>query len=93
MGIPTVGTRIVGLVDSVVDGETGLLVPPRDVDALTAGLDKVLRDRKLRLAMGAAAEERAMKLFDAECVTANILKEYNRLSDISLAGGDDSADP
>ena len=93
MGIPTVGTRIVGLVDSVVDGETGLLVPPRDVDALTAGLDKVLRDRKLRLAMGAAAKERAMKLFDAKCVTANILKEYNRLSDISLAGGDDSAGP
>ncbi len=93
MGIPTVGTRIVGLVDSVVDGETGLLVPPRDVDALTAGLEKVLRDGKLRLTMGAAAKERAMKLFDAESVTANILKEYNRLSDISLASGDDSAGP
>ncbi len=37
--------------------------------------------------MGVAARERAMKLFDAECVTANILKEYNRLADISLAHG------
>jgi len=35
--------------------------------------------------MGVAAKEKAMKLFDAECVTANILKEYNRLADLSLA--------
>jgi len=37
--------------------------------------------------MGVAARERAMKLFDAECVTGNILKEYNGLADISLAHG------
>ena len=48
MGVPTVGTRIVGLVDSVVDGETGILVPPRDVDALADALSRILSGEALK---------------------------------------------
>lgn len=79
MGVPTVGTRIVGLVDSVVDGETGMLVPPRDVDALTGALSRMLSDETLRVRMGKAAQERAWSLYDADVVNRHILDEYDSL--------------
>jgi glycosyltransferase involved in cell wall biosynthesis len=51
-GTPTVATRVPGLVDSVVDGETGLLVPYGDQAALTAALVRVLADEPLRRRLG-----------------------------------------
>lgn len=79
MGVPTVGTRIVGLVDSVVDGETGILVPPRDVGALTDALSRMLSDEPLRMRMGRAAQERARSLYDANVVNRFLLEEYESL--------------
>ncbi|WP_051467702.1 glycosyltransferase family 4 protein [Actinomadura oligospora] len=46
-----------GPADLIRDGENGLLVPPRDVDALTAALDRVMSDRDLRDRLGTAAPE------------------------------------
>ncbi len=53
-GAPVVASRSPGLVESVRDGETGLLVPHGDVDALAAALVRLLRNRdeRLRLAEG-----------------------------------------
>jgi glycosyltransferase involved in cell wall biosynthesis len=79
MGVPTVGTRIVGLVDSVVDGVTGILVPPRDVDALTGALSRMLSDESLRVRMGKAAQERARTRYDSNTVNQLLLGEYERL--------------
>ena len=79
MGVPTVGTRIVGLVDSVVDGETGILVPPRDVDALADALSRILSDEALRMRMGKAAQERARALYDSNTVNQLLLGEYEIL--------------
>ncbi|WP_084961074.1 glycosyltransferase [Thermoactinospora rubra] len=44
-----------GPADVLTDGEDGVLVPPQDVDALAAALDRLLADRDLRVRMGAAA--------------------------------------
>lgn len=79
MGVPAVATRIVGLVDSVVDGETGILVPPRDVEALTEALFRMLSDESLRMRMGRAAQERARSLYNAGVVNRYLLDEYERL--------------
>ncbi len=57
-GIPVVATRIGGVVESVVDGETGYLVPPDDTAALTAALLRLLTDENLRRTMGRAARQR-----------------------------------
>ncbi len=54
-GTPVVASRSPGLVESVLDGKTGLLVPHGDVPALAAGLILLLRDRDLRLKLAAAA--------------------------------------
>ena len=84
MGVPTVGTQIYGLTDAVVQGETGLLVPPRDVEDLTAALEKLLSDAPLRAKLGAAAQHRAHEKFDAQLFNQRVAEEY--LSLLRCAG-------
>lgn len=76
MGVPTVGTAIYGLTDAVVHGETGLLVPPRDVERLKEALQRLLTDKYLRAAMGEAARRRAVELFDASKFNELVVVEY-----------------
>ena len=85
MGIPTVGTSIIGLADSVVDGVTGLLVQPKDSRALADALVLLLRDKGRRTRMGLAARERAIQLFDAARVNESVLHEYERHFEFSGA--------
>ena len=54
-GVPVVASRSPGLVESVRDGETGLLVPHGDAGALAAGVVRLLTDRELRLGQARAA--------------------------------------
>jgi glycosyltransferase involved in cell wall biosynthesis len=75
-GRPVVTTGVGGLGDLVVDGETGLVVPPRDPAALRAALDRLLADRELRRRLGAAGRERAREHFSWERVTDATLAAY-----------------
>jgi glycosyltransferase involved in cell wall biosynthesis len=54
-GMPVVATRIAGNEELVLDGETGLLVPPEDVDALREALRHILVDANMRERMGSAS--------------------------------------
>ncbi len=54
-GVPVVGSAVGGLLDTVVDGVTGLLVPPRNPAATAAALNRVLGDEEYRLRLGRAA--------------------------------------
>ena len=63
--LPVVGTRIGGLREQIEDGVTGLLVAPRDPDALVQALTRVLRDRDLRARMGGAGRLRVERLYSA----------------------------
>ena len=58
-GRPVVASAVGGLLDAVEDGVTGLLVPPRDVGALRAALERLLGDAALRGRLGAAARTKA----------------------------------
>ena len=60
-GVPVVATDVGGIPEVVRDGETGLLVPPGDVAALTAALDRLTADRELRRRLGEAARDRAQQ--------------------------------
>lgn len=79
MGVPTVGTDIYGLSDAVVNGETGILVPPRDSTALARALACLIDDPVRRSEMGNAARCRAEKSFDAKTVNEKVIAEYHRL--------------
>jgi len=63
VGRPVIAPREGGPLVIVADGETGLLVPPRDPDALAAGIVELLSDSSRRLAMGRAARARVEKVF------------------------------
>jgi glycosyltransferase involved in cell wall biosynthesis len=65
-GRPVVAAAVGGLRDLVVDGETGLVVPPGDVSALRAALERLLADGELRRRLGAAARARAREHFSWE---------------------------
>ena len=63
-GLPVVATCVGGLPDVVVDGETGLLVPPRDPEALAEAMTRLLEDPDLRGRMGLAGQVRAEEFSD-----------------------------
>ena len=73
---PVVATAVGGLRDLVVDGETGLVVPPRDPQALREALERLLADPELRRRLGAAGRERAREHFSWERVTDATLAAY-----------------
>jgi len=75
-GRPVVAGDVGGLRDLVVDGETGYLVPPRDVPALREALERLLGDPELRRRLGAAGRERAGRHFSWDTVTAATLAVY-----------------
>jgi len=83
-GVPAVGTRISATVDAIIDGETGLLVPVRDAQAMSQAIIRLLTDGELRRRLGAAARERAVSEFSQESILPLLLDEYRRLlGDIS----------
>lgn len=63
-GVPSVGSRIGGIPEGIVDGETGLLAPERDAAALAQRISDLLDDRDRRARMGAAARAHAESRFD-----------------------------
>lgn len=74
--IPVVSTRIPGCVDSVTDGVTGTLVPPRDVETLVGAIEKYYRDPELRAEHGHAGRDRVLASFRPEQVWSDVLDEY-----------------
>jgi glycosyltransferase involved in cell wall biosynthesis len=72
-GLPVVSTTIRGPREQVVDGQTGLLVPPATVAPLAAALNRLAGDPAARAAMGEAGRERAMALYDEASVVNRTL--------------------
>jgi glycosyltransferase involved in cell wall biosynthesis len=65
-GLPSVGSRTGGIVDAIEEERSGLLVPPGDVGALAAALERLLGDPRLRERLGEGARQMAVDRFDAE---------------------------
>jgi glycosyltransferase involved in cell wall biosynthesis len=76
-GRPVVASAVGGLLDAVEDGVTGLRVPPRDVPALRAALERLLGDEELRTQLGAAAREKAKREFSFDAATTALLAVYD----------------
>ena len=78
-GIPAVASRIYGLTDAVVHGRTGLLVTRGDVGELARAMERLGKDRKLRLRMGRVAQRRAKVRFDQKKITEALLQFYRKI--------------
>lgn len=79
MGLPIVATSVLGCVDAVQDGVTGMLVQPRDPVGLAAGLRSYLADPSRRATQGAAARRRVLADFRREAIWKAIAGEYREL--------------
>lgn len=78
-GVPSITTDTPGCRDIVADGETGLLVPPRDAKALADAVVSLLRDPELRGRMSRAARARVLEHFSLQRVIDDTLAIYREL--------------
>jgi glycosyltransferase involved in cell wall biosynthesis len=82
--LPVVASGVGGLAELVVDGESGILVPPDDTPALAAALRRLVEDRELRRRLGAAGRARAETLFDLDAFRRAHVELYEQ--QLALAG-------
>lgn len=79
LGAPVIGADSGGLSELIIDGQSGLLVKPMDVEKLAAAIKKMLDDRELAARMGRVGRERATKIFSAKRQADYIANIYNEL--------------
>jgi glycosyltransferase involved in cell wall biosynthesis len=78
-GCPVVTTSVGGIIDMIVDGESGLLVPPGDERGLAAAIGRVLTDSDLRSRLSVGAQER-VRAFTASVVAEQLESVYARVA-------------
>ena len=84
-GVPALASRIYGITDAVIEGETGLLHPPGDVEAIVQGIARLHDDAAFRQRLAGAALERVRREFSSERMTREVMALYDRL--LAAGGG------
>lgn len=79
LGKPVVATRAGGIPEAVADGVTGLLVPPRDPQALATALRHLLRHPQEAQRLGQAGRQRVAQQFTAEQMASGTLRVYQQV--------------
>ncbi len=78
-GLPVVSTPVTGIPEIVVDGETGLLVPPGDAVALAEAIGRLFDDDALRLRLGRNGRGRTEREFDIHVNAARLLSWFQEI--------------
>jgi len=86
-GTPVIASAVGGMLDSVADGETGVLVPPRNPDAVAAAVRRVVADPAARHRMGRAASRAVAARYSWDHVAAATESVYGDVvAPAALAG-------
>jgi glycosyltransferase involved in cell wall biosynthesis len=80
--LPVLSTRVSAIPEVVLDGETGLLVPPADAAALAQSMRRLAGDAKLRACLGLAGEARVRAHFGLERMIEETLAVYRAVASI-----------
>ncbi len=75
-GLPSVASRVGGIVDTVDDGRTGMLVAPADAPALAGALAHLSAEAAALAAMGAAARAMAVERFSMASMARRTVELY-----------------
>lgn len=75
-GVPVVASAVGGLAETVLDGVTGIHIPPRRPDLAAAAVRRLLADPVLRKRLGAAGRERATATYAMDRVITSTLQAY-----------------
>jgi glycosyltransferase involved in cell wall biosynthesis len=76
---PVIGAKVGGIPEMIVDGETGLLVPPRDPAKLAEALERLLQDARLRAEFGQAGRRRCEERFSIDRHVVAIVEQYRQV--------------
>lgn len=79
MGVPVIATRVGGNPEIIEDGRTGLLVPPRDPEALGRAICLLLENRQMAAAFGQAGSRRVTEEFSLNRMVSETERLYQRL--------------
>ncbi|NUO62313.1 MAG: glycosyltransferase [Gemmatimonadaceae bacterium] len=79
-GVPVIGSASGGIVDIVLDEETGLLVPPGDVAALAAALERLARDPSFARRLGESGQRFVAEKFSWAAIVERWMAVYSRVS-------------
>lgn len=77
--LPVIASRVGAIPEVVAHGETGILIAPRDVDALAQAISRLLDDRALRKYMGLLGAARLEERFSVERMVAGTIAVYRRV--------------
>jgi glycosyltransferase involved in cell wall biosynthesis len=86
-GVPVVAYAVGGLAESVIDGVTGILVPPRDIRRLAAALRSVLGDPVRRMSFASAAIDRVRSRYPWSRTAAEVERVYAAVTGAELVPG------
>ncbi|EID53090.1 glycosyltransferase [Saccharomonospora xinjiangensis] len=89
-GVPVVASAVGGLTDTVVDGVTGIHVPPKRPDAVAAAVRKLLSDAALRDAYGIAGADRARCRYSWDRIATDTLRVYERVVPAAALSGEET---
>jgi len=76
---PVVAADVGSVREAIAEGETGFVVPPDDVQALRAALERLIADPDLRRRFGTAGRARALELFTAERMAGSFERLYEQV--------------
>ena len=80
---PSVATAVGGIPEVVVSGQSGLLVPAGDADAVARAVESLIQNSALRAELGRAARKRARQLFSAKAIVPLYERLYRRVCSAS----------
>lgn len=78
--LPVVATRAGGIPEVVINGKTGLLVPPKSPTALAKAVLRIYEDRELGARLGQKGYEIVHQKFSAEAMAGKVILEYERIA-------------
>ena len=73
MKLPVISTNVPGPQESILDGETGILVPPKQISPLVSAMEKLITDRSYSLKLGNNGRKRVEEYYDQASLWNNIL--------------------
>jgi glycosyltransferase involved in cell wall biosynthesis len=77
--LPVVASRISAIPEVIADGETGILLPPRDVEGFAAALVRLIADAPLRRHMGLLGRDRLETQFSVSKMTDETIRLYHEV--------------
>lgn len=87
LGVPVIATCVAGVPEMITDEETGILIPPGNVDAISQAIRRLLSNSSLRKFLGEKGRERVLREFSKTAMLEKIYSIYDSILGVSVATG------